>query len=476
MGGFFGITSKENCILDVYFGVDYHSHLGTRRGGLASYDNETGFQREIHNIENAPFRTKFEGILGKMKGTAAIGCISDMDPQPLLFRSVSGTYAISTVGIINNVDEIIDMVLRGSHGHLEAKTGGRINQTELVAALISEKDDLIEGIRYAQEKIDGTAAILVLKEGGSIVAARDLKGRLPMSVATAENASAVSFESFALLKAGFEDFRDLGPGEIVELTPGGCTQLMPPGDEMKICAFLWSYYGYPTTTYEGINVEVMRYNNGRIMARNDIENGFDISKVDYVGGVPDSGTPHAIGYSNETHRPFARAFIKYTPTWSRSFMPTTQQERNKVAKMKQIPVTELIKGKNLLFVDDSIVRGTQLRETVEFLYGNGAEAVHMRSACPPIMYGCKYLNFSRNNSEMDLLSRRVIVELEGEEGLEHIDEYADASTERGKKMRKVIAEKMGFETLEFQTLEGVVEAIGLPSCKLCKYCWTGRED
>ena len=476
MGGFFGITSKENCILDVYFGVDYHSHLGTRRGGLASYDNETGFQREIHNIENAPFRTKFEGILGKMKGTAAIGCISDMDPQPLLFRSVSGTYAISTVGIINNVDEIIDMVLRGSHGHLEAKTGGRINQTELVAALISEKDDLIEGIRYAQEKIDGTAAILVLKEGGSIVAARDLKGRLPMSVATAENASAVSFESFALLKAGFEDFRDLGPGEIVELTPGGCTQLMPPGDEMKICAFLWSYYGYPTTTYEGINVEVMRYNNGRIMARNDIENGFDISKVDYVGGVPDSGTPHAIGYSNETHRPFARAFIKYTPTWSRSFMPTTQQERNKVAKMKQTPVTELIKGKNLLFVDDSIVRGTQLRETVEFLYGNGAEAVHMRSACPPIMYGCKYLNFSRNNSEMDLLSRRVIVELEGEEGLEHIDEYADASTERGKKMRKVIAEKMGFETLEFQTLEGVVEAIGLPSCKLCKYCWTGRED
>ena len=251
---------------------------------------------------------------------------------------------------------------------------------------------------------------------------------------------------------------------------------MPPGDEMKICAFLWSYYGYPTTTYEGVNVEVMRYNNGRIMARNDIENGFDISKVDYVGGVPDSGTPHAIGYSNETHRPFARAFIKYTPTWSRSFMPTTQQERNKVAKMKQIPVTELIKGKNLLFVDDSIVRGTQLRETVEFLYGNGAEAVHMRSACPPIMYGCKYLNFSRNNSEMDLLSRRVIVELEGEEGLEHIDEYADASTERGKKMRKVIAEKMGFETLEFQTLEGVVEAIGLPSCKLCKYCWTGRED
>jgi len=476
MGGFFGITSNENCILDVYFGVDYHSHLGTRRGGLASYDEEIGFQREIHNIENAPFRTKFGGIIGKMKGKAAIGCISDMDPQPLLFRSVSGTYAICTVGIINNVKEITDIVLKGSHGHLEAMTGGRINQTELLAALISEKDDLVEGIRYAQETIDGSATILVLKEGGSIVAARDLKGRLPMSVATGENASAVSFESFALHKAGFDELHDLGPGEIVELTPGGCRQLMAPGDEMKICAFLWSYYGYPTTTYEGENVEVMRYRNGRIMARNDMEHGFDTSQVDYVGGVPDSGTPHAIGYSNETHLPFARAFIKYTPTWARSFMPTTQEERNKVAKMKQIPVTELIKGKRLLFVDDSIVRGTQLRETVDFLYANGAESVHMRSACPPIMYACKYLNFSRNKSDMDLLSRRIIVEIEGEEGLEHINEYSDANTERGRRMREVIAERMGFETLEFQTLEGVVEAIGLPSCKLCKYCWTGRDD
>lgn len=476
MGGFFGITSKENCILDVYFGVDYHSHLGTRRGGLASYDNELGFQREIHNIENAPFRTKFEGVTAKMKGQAAIGCISDLDPQPLLFRSVGGTYAICTVGIINNVDEIIDIVLKGSHGHLEAMTGGRINQTELVAALISEKDDLVEGIRYAQETIDGSSTILVLKKGGAIIAARDIKGRLPMSVAVGENASAVSFESFALQKAGFEDCRDLGPGEIVELQPGSCTQLVAPGDEMKICAFLWSYYGYPTTTYEGMNVELMRYRNGHIMARNDRERGFDISQIDYVGGVPDSGTPHAIGYSNETHLPFARAFIKYTPTWARSFMPTTQEERNKVAKMKQIPVIELIKGKNLLFVDDSIVRGTQLRETVEFLYDNGAEAVHMRSACPPIMYACKYLNFSRNKSDMDLLSRRIIAELEGEEGLKHLDEYADANTKRGRRMREVIAERMGFESLEFQTLEGVVEAIGLPSCKLCKYCWTGRED
>lgn len=475
MGGFFGITSKEDCILDVYFGTDYHSHLGTRRGGIAAYDPEIGFQREIHNIENAPFRTKFEGIVNKMSGTAAIGCISDMDPQPLLFRSVSGTYAISTIGIINNRDEMIDHVLKRTHGHLEAKTGGKINQTELVAALISDKDDLIEGIRYAQEMIEGTSSILILKEGGTIIAARDPLGRLPIRVGIGEHSCAVAFESYTLSKMGYEEQRDLGPGEIVEITPDGIRQLVAPGEEMKICAFLWSYYGYPTTSYEGVNVEVMRYRNGHILARNDIENGFDISDVDYVGGVPDSGTPHAIGYSNETHLPFARAFIKYTPTWARSFMPTTQAERNKVAKMKQIPVVELIKGKKLLFVDDSIVRGTQLRETVEFLYDNGAEAVHMRSACPPIMYACKYLNFSRNNSDMDLLSRRTIAELEGEEGMRHLDEYADASTERGKKLRRAIAKRMGFDSLEFQTLDGVVEAIGIDKCKLCTYCWTGEE-
>ncbi len=475
MGGFFGITSNEDCILDVYFGTDYHSHLGTRRGGIAAYDPEIGFQREIHNIENAPFRTKFEGIVSKMSGTSAIGCISDMDPQPLLFRSVSGTFAISTIGIINNRDEMIDHVLSRAHGHLEAKTGGKINQTELVAALISDKDDLVEGIRYAQKMIDGTSSILILKEGGNIIAARDPLGRLPIRVGIGEHSSAVAFESYTLSKMGYEEQRDLGPGEIVELSPDGIRQLVAPGNEMKICAFLWSYYGYPTTTYEGVNVEVMRYKNGRILAKNDIDNGFDISDVDYVGGVPDSGTPHAIGYSNETHLPFARAFIKYTPTWARSFMPTTQEERNKVAKMKQIPVIELIKGKKLLFVDDSIVRGTQLRETVEFLYDNGAEAVHMRSACPPIMYACKYLNFSRNNSDMDLLSRRTIAELEGKEGMKHIDEYADASTERGKKLRKAIAKKMGFDTLEFQTLDGVIEAIGIDRCKLCTYCWTGEE-
>ncbi len=475
MGGFFGITSKQDCILDVYFGTDYHSHLGTRRGGIASFDPEEGLQREIHNIENAPFRTKFEGITNKMHGTAAIGCISDTDPQPLLFCSASGMYAIETVGVINNQKEILNHLLNVEHGHLEARTGGKVNQTELLAALISEKEDLIEGIRYAQETIEGTASILILKEGGTIIAARDLVGRLPVTVAVGEDSTGVSFESFALEKMGYAELRDLGPGEIVELTPDGVKTLVEPQKEMKICAFLWSYYGYPTTTYEGRNVEMMRYANGHILAENDVKKGFDMSQIDYVGGVPDSGTPHAIGYANESHRPFARAFIKYTPTWARSFMPTTQQERNKVAKMKQIPVPDLIKDKNLLFVDDSIVRGTQLKETVDFLYDNGAKAVHMRSACPPLMYACKYLNFSRSNSDMDLLSRRVIVELEGEEGLNHLDEYSDASTERGKNMRKAIAEKMGFESLEFQTLDGVCEAIGLEKCKLCTYCWDGKE-
>lgn len=475
MGGFFGITSKKDCMLDVYFGTDYHSHLGTRRGGLAAYDSEIGMQREIHNIENAPFRTKFENLIGKMKGTSAIGCISDMDPQPLLIRSVSGTYAISTVGLINNIDEIVDIILGNSHGHLEAHTSGRVNQTELCAALISEKDSILEGIKYAQEKIDGTANILILKDDGSIIAARDKMGRLPIILGVGDYSCAVSFESFALEKMGYNEIRDLGPSEIVEIKENTCKVLVEPGKEMKMCAFLWSYYGYPTTTYEGSNVEMMRYKNGEILAKNDVEKGFDMSSVDYVGGVPDSGIPHAIGYSNTSHLPYARAFIKYTPTWSRSFMPTNQEERNRVAKMKQIPVKELIDGKSLLFVDDSIVRGTQMNETVDFLYDNGAKAVHMRSASPPIMYACKYLAFSRNRSEMDLLCRRVIQDLEGAVGQEHLDEYADGTTERGKKLRETIAKRMGFETLDFQTVEGVIEAIGVEPCKLCTYCWNGKE-
>ena len=474
MGGFFGIASKQDCMMDVFFGVDYHSHLGTRRGGMAAWNADIGLQRKIHNIENSPFRTKFEGIFDEMQGTSAIGCISDSDPQPMLIRSRIGTYALCTVGIINNSDALIDQYLSFSGGHFDAMTGGKVNSTELVAALINQKSNFSEGIQFAQSVIDGTANILILTDEGHLIAARDKLGRIPVQIGQDENGYAVSFEQFAYTKLGYTHIRELGPGEIVEISTEGMTQLVQPGKEMHICAFLWSYYGYPTSNYEGINVEAMRYRNGAAIAERDMEQGRSM-EIDYVGGVPDSGTPHAIGYSNRTQLPFARAFIKYTPTWSRSFIPARQSDRNKVAKMKQIPVHELIAGKNLLFVDDSIVRGTQLQETVEFLYDNGAKSVHMRSACPPIMFGCKYLNFSRATSDMELISRRVIVELEGEEGLKHIDEYADGNTDRGKKMRKAICEKFGFASLGFQTIEGVVNAIGIDRCKLCTYCWDGKE-
>jgi len=474
MGGFFGITSKTDCLMDVFFGVDYHSHLGTRRGGLAAYDPEIGLQRVIHNIENSPFRTKFEHVLEEMQGTAAIGCISDTDPQPLLIRSNIGTFAIATVGIINNADALIDQYLSFSGGHFDAMTGGKINSNELVAALISQKSNYTEGIQFAQKVIEGTANILILTDEGKLIAARDRLGRIPVQIGKDENGYCASFEEFAFTKLGYELVKELGPGEIVELTADTMTQLAKPGKEMKVCAFLWSYYGYPTSNYEGINVEAMRYRNGAAIAERDIEQGRSMD-IDYVGGVPDSGTPHAIGYANRTKLPFARAFIKYTPTWSRSFTPARQSDRKKVAKMKQIPVQELIEGKNLLFVDDSIVRGTQLQETVDFLYNNGAKSVHMRSACPPIMFGCKYLNFSRSTSDMDLITRRVIVELEGEEGLKYIDEYADGNSERGKKMRKAICEKFGFASLGFQTIDGVINAIGMDRCKLCTYCWDGKE-
>ena len=473
MGGFFGITSKQDCMVDVFFGVDYHTHLGTRRGGMAAYDKDIGLQRKIHNIENSPFRTKFENIFDEMQGTSAIGCISDSDPQPMLIRSHLGTFAITTVGIVNNADELIDQYL-SSGAHFDAMTGGKVNSTELVAALIGEKSSFVEGIRFAQSVIDGTANILILKEDGTLIAARDRVGRIPVQVGKNADGYCVSFEQFAYTKLGYEHVRELGPGEIVELTPDGMTQLAEPGEEMHMCAFLWSYYGYPTSTYEGINVEAMRYRNGAAIAERDMAQGRSM-EIDYVGGVPDSGTPHAIGYANRTGKPFARAFIKYTPTWARSFTPAKQADRNKIAKMKQIPVIELIKGKNLLFVDDSIVRGTQLRETVEFLYDNGANSVHMRSACPPIMYGCKFLNFSRATSDMELISRQTIVELEGEEGLKHIEEYADGNSERGKAMRKSICDKLKFDSLGFQTIEGVEKAIGLDPCKLCTYCWNGKE-
>ncbi|MDY3052036.1 MAG: amidophosphoribosyltransferase [Ndongobacter sp.] len=474
MGGFFGMVSKRDCLLDVFFGVDYHSHLGTYRAGLAAYDPEIGLQRKIHSIENAPFRTKFERVFEEMKGTSAIGCISDAMPQPLLIRSNLGTYALCVIGVIHNADELMRQYLSFSGGHFDAMTGGQINTTELLAALIDQKGNFADGIHFAQQVIEGTASILILEEDGSLLAARDLMGRLPVLVGKSEDGYSVSFESFAYKKLGFADERELGPGEIVEIKATGITQLVPPREKMRICSFLWSYYGYPTSTYEGVNVEMMRYRNGALLARRDEEKGL-LDDVDYIGGVPDSGTPHAIGYANQSKIPFARAFIKYTPTWSRSFMPSQQNDRNKIAKMKQIPVHELIQDKNLLFVDDSIVRGTQLRETVEFLYEHGAKSVHMRSACPPIMYGCKYLNFSRQTNDLDLLARRVILELEGEKGFEYLEEYADSSTKRGQALRSAICEKFHFASLEFQTLEGVIEAIGLEPCKLCTYCWNGKE-
>lgn len=473
MGGFFGVTSKQDCVLDIFFGVDYHSHLGTRRGGMTIHSKEKGFQRQIHNIENTPFRTKFEKDLIDFEGNSGIGCISDSDPQPLLVRSHLGLYAITMVGSINNAEALVKQYF-SDHGHqFMAMSSGKVNLTELTAALINQKEDLVSGILHAQQQIDGSATILLLNEEG-IIAARDKVGRLPVLIGKNETGYCVSFESFAYTKLGYENAYELGPAEIVKITPDGFETLSPAGKNMKICAFLWSYYGYPNSNYEGINVEVMRYRNGEIMARNEQENG-TMPDVDFVAGVPDSGIPHAIGYSNESGKPFARPFVKYTPTWPRSFMPANQNVRNQVAKMKQIPVPELIEGKKLLFVDDSIVRGTQLRETVEFLYNSHAAEVHMRSACPPIMYGCKYLNFSSNGSDMDLLARRTIQELEGDEGQKHLEEYADASTERGQCMLRAICEKMGFHSLGYQSLDGLMEAIGIDRDKVCTYCWNGKE-
>ena len=473
MGGFFGAVSKQDCVLDIFFGVDYHSHLGTRRGGMILYDQERGFQRQIHNIENTPFRTKFEKDLADFSGCSGIGCISDTDPQPLLVRSHLGLYALTTVGIINNAEELVSRYF-SDHGHqFMAMSSGKVNSTELAAALINQKDDIVSGILHAQELIDGSLTVLVLTPDG-IIAARDRLGRLPVLIGQNEDGCCVSFESFAYHKLGYADAYELGPQEIVKVTADGFETLSPAGKEMRICSFLWTYYGYPNSNYEGVNVEVMRYRNGEIMARDDKKRGL-AQDVDYVAGVPDSGLPHAIGYANECGKPFARPFVKYTPTWPRSFMPANQKIRNQVAKMKQIPVPELIEGKKLLFVDDSIVRGTQLRETGEFLYESGAKEVHMRSACPPIMYGCKYLNFSSSNSEMELLARRTVQEREGDEGQKHLEEYADANTERGQCMLKSICEKFGFSSLGYQSLDGLLEAIGLDRDKVCTYCWNGKE-
>ncbi len=473
MGGFFGAISKRDVTLDIFFGVDYHSHLGTRRGGMIIYDQEDGFQRQIHSIENTPFRTKFEKDLQKFHGTSGIGCISDTDPQPLLVRSHLGVYAISTVGIINNAEELVEDYFNGHARQFMAMSSGKVNACELTAALINQKDSLVEGIRYAQQVIDGSSTILILTPDG-IVASRDRLGRLPVLIGRNGEGCCVSFESFACTKVGYANAYELGPGEIVRVTADGWETLAPAGDKMRICAFLWTYYGYPNSNYEGQNVEVTRCRNGEIMARAEAAKGA-IPDVDWVAGVPDSGVPHAIGYANASGKPFARPFVKYTPTWPRSFMPANQEVRNQVAKMKQIPVPELIQGKKLLFVDDSIVRGTQLRETVDFLYGAGAREVHMRSACPPIMYGCKYLNFSRSNSSMELLARKTVQELEGDEGQKHLEEYADSSTRRGQCLLKSICEKLGFDSLGYQSLDGLLEAIGIDKDKICTYCWTGKE-
>ena len=475
MGGFFGAASKRDVVMDVFFGVDYHSHLGTRRAGMIFCDEGgTGFQREIHSIENTPFRTRFEDDLPGFHGRSGIGCISDTDPQPLLVRSHLGTFALTTVGAINNAEALVEAYFSGGGKQFMAMSSGEVNTTELVAALINQQGDFVSGIKFAQEAVEGSLTLLVMTNDGTIIAARDRRGRLPVLVGEDDDGHCISFESFAYHKLGYRDAYELGPGEIVRVDAEGFETISPAGPDMKICAFLWVYYGYPNSNYEGVNVEVMRYRNGAIMARDETARN-TLPDVDYVAGVPDSGVPHAIGYSSESGAPFGRPFIKYTPTWPRSFMPANQDVRNRVAKMKLIPVPELIREKRLLFVDDSIVRGTQLRGTVDYLYESGAAEVHMRSACPPIMFGCKYLSFSRSRSEMELIARRVVQELEGDEGQKHLDEYADSSTERGQCMLKSICEKMGFDSLGYQSLDGMLEAIGIDRDKVCTYCWNGRE-
>lgn len=471
MGGIFGVISKQDCVTDLFFGIDFHSHLGTSRGGMAVHD-ETGFQRAIHNIENAPFRTKFEHDMASMHGNKGVGCISDSEPQPLIIRSHLGNYAITTVGRINNEKELIDILFKNGFSHFLEMSNNRINATELVAALINQKDDLVEGIRYAQSMIEGSMTLMVLTKDG-IYAARDRMGRTPLIIGKKEGAHCISFESFAYLNLGYTHEHELGAGEIDFVTADGYEIKSQPLKKKKVCAFLWTYYGYPTSTYEGRNVEQMRYKCGEILAQND-NNKYNL---DYVAGVPDSGVPHAIGYANFSNVPFARPFIKYTPTWSRSFMPQNQNMRNLVAHMKLIPVDPLIRGKNLLFIDDSVVRGTQMRETVEFLYKSGAKEVHIRSACPPIMYGCKYLNFSRSTSEMDLITRRVIAELESTTELSDdlIAEYADCKTEKHQKMVERICQQLNFNSLGYQSLQGILDSIGIDPEDVCTYCWNGKE-
>lgn len=472
MGGFFGVASKQDCMFDLFFGTDYHSHLGTRRAGMAVYDKEKGFDRAIHNIENSPFRTKFDKDVSAMTGGLGIGCISDYEPQPLIVRSHHGTYAIVTVGKINNTEKIVNDLFKSGHSHFLEMSGGEVNATELVAALINQRDNLIDGIRYAQDTIEGSMTMLLLTPKG-IYAARDKLGRTPVAIGKKEDAYCVSFESFAYLNLGYTAERELGPGEIAIVTPEGAKTLIKPGKNMKICTFLWVYYGYPSSSYEGVSVEEMRYHCGAKLAKRDSFEG--ASKPDTVAGVPDSGTAHAVGYANESGIPFSRPFIKYTPTWPRSFMPTIQTQRNLIARMKLIPVHELIRDKSLLLIDDSIVRGTQLRETTEFLYQLGAKEVHVRPACPPLLYGCKYINFSRSNSLMDLIARRVIKEMEGTEEPADIEKYADPETPEYQAMVSAIGRRQNFTSLRYHRLDDLMESVGIDKCKLCTYCWNGKE-
>lgn len=467
MGGFFAVASKEDCVLDLFYGTDYHSHLGTRRGGMAVH-GEDGFSRAIHNIQNSPFRTKFERDVEELKGNLGIGCISDFEPQPLLVHSHLGSFSITTVGKINNSDELVDECFKSGHTHFLEMSGGTINPTEITAALINQKQTIVEGLKYAQERIEGSMTILLLTPTG-IYASRDRLGRTPVIIGKKENAHCASFESFAYLNLGYEDCKELGPGEIVFMTPEGVETVSPAGAEMKICSFLWVYYGYPTSCYEGVNVEQMRYECGRLLARRD-----DASP-DVVAGIPDSGIAHAVGYSNETKIPFTRPFIKYTPTWQRSFMPTNQAQRDMIANMKLIPVKSLIENKKLLLIDDSIVRGTQLRETTEFLYSCGAKEVHIRPACPPIMFGCKYLNFSRSKSELDLITRRIILEREGENAEKMLADYADPTSTNYSEMVEEIRKQLNFTSLRYHRLDDMLDSIGISPCKLCTYCWNGKE-
>lgn len=469
MGGFFGVTSKKDCVFDLFFGVDYHSHLGTRRGGMAVF-GENGFNRAIHNIENSPFRTKFERDVLEMKGNMGIGCISDYEPQPLIVKSHHGTYAIVTVGKINNIDELEKMMVENGTSHFLEMSGGDINPTELAASIINQKENLIDGLKYVQEIVDGSLTVLLMNEKGLYIS-RDRYGRTPAVIGKKSDGSyCVAFESFAYLNLGYKDYRELGPGEIDFVSAyDGVKILVAPGLKMRICTFLWVYYGYPSSSYEGLSVEKMRYNCGKYIAMRDV------SKPDTVAGVPDSGIAHAVGYSNQSGIPFSRPFIKYTPTWPRSFMPTIQSKRNLIAKMKLIPVHDLIDGQKLLLIDDSIVRGTQMRETTEFLYQSGAKEVHIRSACPPLLYGCKYLNFSRSNSEMELITRKTIQKLEGNQDPETIKSYINPDGDKYKKMVEEIRKELNFTSLQFNRLDDLKKACEIDEDKLCTYCWDGKE-